>query len=80
MPGSLHGRGHGWQCWRALGVTGGRLPVWVVEWCYRIIIIGWDVVWVRLLVVGRSGHGSGHCRSKYLLGWNYRGICNRLLM
>ncbi len=44
------------------------------------IIIRWDVVWVRLLVFVSSGHGSRHCRLKYLLEFNYCRICNGLLM
>jgi hypothetical protein len=65
---------------RALRVTGGRLLVWWSSGIIAFIIIGWDVVWVRFLVFGSSGHGSRRCRSNYLLGFNYCGICNGPLM
>jgi hypothetical protein len=45
------------------------------------IMSGWDIVWVRLLIIGSSGRGSRHCtRSKHLLELNYHGIYKGLLM
>ncbi len=45
------------------------------------IIIGWDVVWVRLLVFGSDWHGSKHCRLKYLLGfmWDLQWVVGVLI-
>ncbi len=39
-----------------------------------LIIIRWDVVWARLLVIEGSGHVSGRCRLMFLLGWKYCGV------
>ncbi len=65
---------------RPLGLQEADCSFGVLSGIIVVVIIEWDVAWVKVLVFRRSGHGSGHCRLKYSLGFNYCTICNGLLM